>query len=198
MFIAGQNGCGKSTVATELARGLERVLVFDPKVDPAAMLPNAAVVSSAEQAVRALPGRVIWRPMGADADDAEAGFDRICAKILDDARAGRGATAVVVHELMFLATQNRIGPRFRELIVGGRSLGITPILVSQRPVGVPVIARSEAQHMLCFTLLDPDDRAEMGKLMGPAITRAPLPLDFTFWYRGPDLRLHLAAAIRPR
>lgn len=197
-FIGGQNGCGKSTLATEFASRLDRVLVYDPKIDPAAEIPNAAIVTTADAAVRALPGRVLYRPQGVESDEAADRFDRICGKILDDARAGRGATAIVVHELMFLATSYRAGPRFRELIVGGRSLGITCILVSQRPVGVPVWARSEAQHMACFTLLDPDDRREMAALMGPAIAPAPLPLDFSWWYRGPDLRLHLAAPVRQR
>jgi hypothetical protein len=122
-----------------------------------------------------------------------------------DARRGQ-YTAVVVHELLDLGTERRIGPGFREVIAKGRAVdrrpAITVVLVTQRPKGIPVLTRTEAHHVVAFTLIDPDDRLYMAKIMGgatpggyDAIARSPLPLDHTFWYRGPDLRLRLCSPI---
>lgn len=187
MFIAGQNGSGKSTLATALGNAHRRVLVYDPKNDPAADMPNAAVVRSVADARRALPGRVIYRPGPGEAAAAARNFDRLVEFVLTIP----GGHAIVVHELGDLATAHRIEPALAYAIRAGRSLGITPILVTQRPVGIPVLARSEAKHVVCFTLIDRDDRAVMASVMGDGVRPLPLPLDRRFWYRGPDLRLHL-------
>jgi len=205
VLIAGQNGSGKSVLAGALTRSLDRVVVYDPKDDPAADLPNAVVVRRAKDAVRALPGRVIYRPDAAEQAKIGARWDEICDKVMADARRGQ-YTAVVVHELADLGNAWRIGPHFREVIAKGRSVArepaITVILVTQRPKGIPVLTRTEAQHIVSFTLVDPDDRVLMAKSMGgltpggfEAIAGAPLPLDHTFWYRGPDLRLRLCSPI---
>ena len=50
--------------------------------------------------------------------------------------------------------------------------------------------------MACFTLIDPADRDLMAGVMGSRLVASePLPLDFTWWYRGPDLRFQLCRPI---
>lgn len=193
-FIAGQNKSGKSFLGTFLANAMRRVLVLDPNSDPAAILPNSAVVHTAADALRAIPGRVVYQPQGRELADLPARFDEIVAKLLID----RLPHGIVIHELGALTTANSIPPALAEAYRRGSHVGITLIGVSQRPHGVAVLTRSEAQHMACFTLLDPDDRSEMAALMGPAIRVAPLPLDHRFWYRGPDMRLHLCRPLQVR
>ncbi|MHB8420644.1 MAG: hypothetical protein ACYDCL_21440 [Myxococcales bacterium] len=196
MLIAGQNGSGKSVLATALARSFDRVVVYDPKDDPAAEIPGAAVLATAREVVRGLPGRILYRPSGAELAAIPDRWDEVCRRVLEDARRGRGATALVVHELGDLATQYRIGSAFSEVIRKGRSLGITVVIVTQRPQGIPVIVRSEAQHVACFTLLDPADRDVIASLVGSRLpAERPLPLDFTWWYRGLDLRLVLCSPV---
>lgn len=193
-LIAGQNGSGKSVLASAIANAMQRVLVYDPKDDPSAELPNAAIVHTARDAIRALPGRVIYRPTRAEMASIESKFDEIVAKLVTDRR----PHGILIHELGDLTTERRIGPALSEAIRKGRSLGITLVLVTQRPQGIAVMTRSEAQHVACFTLLDPNDRDAMAALMGPAIRLAPLPLDHRFWYRGPDLRLQLCRPLELR
>ena len=196
LLIAGQNGSGKSVLASQIARRFDRVLVYDPKDDPAAEVPGAAVARTAREAARALPGRVLYRPAGAELAAISERWDDLCRKVLEDARRGAGATAIVIHELGDLGTQYRVGPAFSEAVRKGRSLGISMVIVTQRPQGIPVIVRSEAQHVACFTLVDPADRELMAGLMGSrAVADRPLPLDFTWWYRGPDLRLRLCSPV---
>jgi hypothetical protein len=195
-LIAGQNGSGKSVLASAMARSFDRVLVYDPKDDPAAEIPGAATVRTAREAIRHLPGRVLYRPSGEELASIPDRFDEVCRKVLEDARRGRGVTALVIHELGDLGTQYRVGSGLSEAVRKGRSLGISMVIVTQRPQGIPVIVRSESQHVACFTLVDPADRDLMAGLMGSrAIAERPLPLDFTWWYRGPDLRLRLCSPV---
>ena len=198
-LIAGQNGSGKSVLGTAVGRGLAgsypSLVVYDPKDDPEALLPNMAIVTSADDAIRALPGHVLYRPSSVDMADVVANWDRICAKIIDLSKRGAGGAGFVVHELGDLGTSFAMGPAFAEVYRKGRSLAITVVGVTQRPVGIPVLVRSESQHVACFTLVDDSDRDTMARLMGPAIRPRPLPLDHTFWYRGPDLRLRRCAPV---
>lgn len=196
VLIAGQNRSGKSTLATGIANAFSRVVVYDPKNDPAAAIPNAAVVTTAREVIRRLPGRILYRP-GAEMTDVAARIDEICWALLEAANRGAPPTSLVVHELGDLCTAYRIGPGLSEMIRKGGGLGLTVILVTQRPQGIAVMARSEAQHAMCFTLLDPSDRDTMAALMGPQVRERPLPLDHTFWYRDPDLSLRLMAPVAP-
>lgn len=198
-LIAGQNGSGKSVLATSLARGLagsyRTVVIYDPKDDPEALLPNMAVVHTVADALRALPGHVLYRPIDAEMARIVDAWDEIVAKVLYLAKLGAGGGALVVHEVGDLGTPFRMGPVFAQAHRKGRSFPITVVDVTQRPVGIPVLIRSEAQHVAAFTLLDASDRDTMAALMGPAIRLGPLPLDHTFWYRGPDLRLRRCAPV---
>jgi energy-coupling factor transporter ATP-binding protein EcfA2 len=187
MTIAGQNGSGKSVFASAMARSMDRVLVYDPKWDPEAKLPNCTVVTTARDAIRALPGRVLYRPDPVEGGQIVDRFDEICRKIIQMG----GHHGIVVHELTNLGTAFNIGPWHRACITQGRSLQISMVEVTQRPRNIPIVVLSEAQHLVCFTLLNPDDRDVMAGYMGQAIRPAPLPLDFRWWYRGPDLRLRL-------
>ncbi len=200
-LIMGQNRSGKSVLATAIARGFDRgtVVVYDPQEDPEVMIPGSAVVRTAREAIRALPGRLIYRPAGAEMAKVEKFWDEICEKVIALARRGGGSSAVVVHELGDLGTQNRIGHAFAEVIRKGGRLKITSVIVTQRPQGIPVIVRSEAQHVACFTLTDASDRdvaasllADINSPESAAVIRLrPLPLDHTWWYRGPDFQLRL-------
>jgi energy-coupling factor transporter ATP-binding protein EcfA2 len=198
-LIVGQNGSGKTVLASSLGRAMQggypSLVVYDPKNDPGAWLPNLAELHTARDVARALPGHVLYRPDRADMAAIELRWDQICERLLILARAGAGGAGLVVHEGADLATADRIGPGWAEVIRQGRSLHLSPIVATQRPLGIPVLYRSEAQHVAAFTLVSPADRAEMAAIMGPAVRPAPLPLDFTWWYRGPDLRLRRMAPI---
>lgn len=174
---------------------MSRVLVYDPKDDPSAEIAPAALVHTARDAIAALPGRVLYRPTARELAHIEDRFDEICVALrrlqVATPRAELRPHGVVIHEVGDLCTAYRIGPGLAELIRKGRGLWLTTVLVTQRPQGIAVLVRSEAQHAVCFTLLDPSDRDAMAALMGPPVRLGPLPLDYTWWYRGPDLQLRL-------
>jgi hypothetical protein len=218
VLILGMNGSGKSVIAQGIAASwaLGPVVIVDTKGDdPAALIPNCAVCYSADDVVRHLPGRVVWRPSLDEKSRHRAGddrrlrplwcrFEQVCRKLWELARAERRPTLVVVHELRELCTEQRIGPMFRELITAGRTAGITLVLVTQRPQRVALEARSEAQHVIVLTLTDPSAREEAAALLADPnqpelvamIRQRSLPLDFRWWYRGPDFRLALHDPVR--
>ncbi len=214
MLILGQNGSGKSVIATRIARSWHHgtVLVFDPKGDDReAVLPNMAVARRADDAVRHLPGRIIYRPSleeflpvrGARMPGIWANFEKIARKLLELARRGLGPILVVIHELATLTTAMGIGPALAQLFREGRSMGISVIAITQRPQGTSLYARSEAQHVVCLTLADQAARDVAAQLladierpeMAQIVRSRPLPLDHTWWYRGPDFRLKLHAPV---
>ncbi|MDE2620632.1 MAG: hypothetical protein KGL54_10770 [Sphingomonadales bacterium] len=214
MLILGQNGSGKSVIASRIGRSWAAgpVVVFDPKGDDReAVLPNMGVARRADDVVRHLPGRVLYRPSLPDYEPVRgsrmpgiwASWERVSRKILEDAKAGHRPTLVIVHELATLTTSQGIGPAFAQLIREGRSLGITLILITQRPQGTSLLARSEAQHVVCMTLADQAARDVAAELLADIehpewaaqVRSRPLPLDHSWWYRGPDFRLRLHAPV---
>ena len=214
MLILGQNGSGKSVIASRVGASWAAgpVVVFDPKGDDAeAVLPNMGIARRAEDAVRHLPGRVLYRPGLADYERRGgrlpgiwASWELVCRRVYAGAQRGERPALVIVHELATLSTSQGIGPAFAQLIREGRSLGITLILVTQRPQGTSLLARSEAQHVVCMTLADQAARDVAAELlsdierpeMAALVRSRPLPLDHTWWYRGPDFRLRLHAPVR--
>ena len=214
MLILGQNGSGKSVIASRIGRSWAAgpVVVFDPKGDDReAVLPNMAVARRAEDAARHLPGRILYRPglgeyepvRGSRMPGVWARWDLISRKLLDLARRGHGPTLVIIHELATLTTAQGIGPACAQLFREGRSMGISIIAITQRPQGTSLLARSEAQHVVCLTLADQAARDVAAELLAdierPEMARVvrsrPLPLDHTWWYRGPDFRLRLHAPV---
>lgn len=204
VLILGQNQSGKSVLATAIAAAWDAgsLLVYDPKEDPGALVPNAHVAYDVRDALRHLPGRVVWRPRGGETRHLAKNWDELCRKLLELARRGH-SSMVVAHETADLTTQYRIEPAFAELVRKGANMGsgghVTLVLVSQRPKGIAVLIRSEAQHVACFTLTEQADRDIAAQLLGDverpelaaAIRARPLPLDHRWWYRGPDHRLRL-------
>jgi hypothetical protein len=215
-LILGITRSGKSVLARELARSWQygSVVVIDTKGEDVALIPNARLCYWADDVVRALPGRVVYRPAPAERLRRHPGdphlpplwcrIEDIAAKVLQNSRDGvAGPTLIVCHELRELCTEQRIGPQFRELITAGAGLGISLALVTQRPQRVAVEARSEAHHVVLFCLASPSARAEAADLMddpeNPAmaqlIRKFALPLDHTWLHRGPDWRVRRHKAI---
>jgi hypothetical protein len=210
MLVVGQTQSGKSVFATSVARGFESgsIVVLDPKRDPDAVLPNCAVVRDADAVLRHLPGRVIWQPRRQHLGRLIASWDRVCSRLLELAEHGYSST-IVVHELADIGDAHKIGPAFRQIITQGAKIAggpergggsVTAILVTQRPVNIPVIARTEMAHVVCFALERADDRREIAGYLEDredpewslnVVGSRALPKDHSWWYRGPEHRLTL-------
>lgn len=192
LFIAGQNGSGKSLLATAIGSRWDRVLVYDPKVDPNAELPNSVVCYGAKRALAALPGRVVYRPTAGELQFLGTFFGRLCRRVYE-----LGGHGIVIHEAAdFGATDRELDPGIGIALRAGRSRSVPIVSVTQRPVGVARWFKSEASHFVAFHLVDPDDRATMAGYMGPDVALNPVGRDHSYWYRGPDLELRRMPALR--
>jgi hypothetical protein len=192
LFAAGMNGSGKSVLATAIANRWDRFLIYDPKVDDEAVPPNSVVAYGVANALRALPGRVVYRPNPQESGSLVAkAFDELVERVWR-----LGSHGIVVHEAADLAASDReLEPWLSAAWRAGRSRGIPGIALTQRPVNVPRLFLSEARHLALFTLVDRADREVMGRLMGPIVVPEPLPLDHSFWYRAPDLTVRRIAPL---
>lgn len=194
VLIVGPRGSGKSTLATYLARGWDRLVVYEPKGEPASWPPNSVVVRSPDEAVRALPGRVVYVPSRADQANLPAAWDRIMARLWDLG----GHHGVIVHETQDVAPSQGMGPAFSQVIRQGRYPRRIPVvLLTQRPAWISRLALSEPAHVFLFGLRNPDDLRTMAGVMDAPAQQLRLPVtEHAFYYRGPTGAPRLMAPLR--
>ena len=195
MLIIGKTQSGKSTLATQLAGGWSRVLVYDPKHDPGAVPPGATVRYGVASALAALPGRVVYRPLPREQGRVAEHFDLLVQRVL----ASGGAHGIVIHELRDVSPSSGSGTFLSAAYRQGASQRVPMILCTQRPVWIDVSAVSEAEHFALFQLQFPSDLTLVSKLF--ALDPAALSVDkpaYHFHHRGPDGVVRLMPPIRLR
>lgn len=194
MLIVGPTGSGKSTLATYLARGWDRLVVYDPKGEPESWPPNSQVVRGAAAAARALPGRVVYVPDRADQADLPGAWDQVMARLWDLG----GHHGVIVHETQDVAPAQGTRPAFSQVIRQGRHPRRIPVLfLAQRPSWINRLALSEPAHVFLFGLRNTDDLRTMAGVMNAPASTLPLPADpHAFYYRGPTGAPRLMAPLQ--
>lgn len=181
VLVIGQTGSGKSAFANEIARRWPRFLVFDPS-HLEEQLPGSVMAYGVDEALRAIPGRVHYRPLPAEFDDLAGHFDRLAARV----RSTGGAQGILIHELAIIAPQTGARRHLKYLIVAGRKHRIPMLLCTQRPRWIDGFARSQATHLVVFRVDDLDDQAEVRKMLAlPRRATLDKP-PFAFHHRGPD------------
>lgn len=192
VLIVGHTGSGKSTLASAIASRWQRVLVLDPKNDAGAVLPNSHVSYGVADALRSLPGRVIYRPLPDELADLAGSFDLLCRRIF---LAG-GGCGILLHETADVAPSRGSRQWLDACIRQGRSMGIPIVFCAQRPAWIDRLALSEPAHVYLFRLRNRDDLRTMAGVMGDEIMHAPpLPSKHAFYYRGPDGSLSIGGPI---
>jgi|GEM_PF-5857875 len=160
VLIIGQTGSGKSAWANAVARRWPRFLIFDPS-HLEQQLPGTVMAYGVDAALRALPGRVHYRPLPAEFDDLAGHFDRLAARV----RSTGGHQGILIHELAIIAPQTGARRHLKYLIVAGRKHSIPMLLCTQRPRWIDGFARSQATHLVVFRIDDLDDQAEVRKML---------------------------------
>lgn len=182
ILIVGPTGSGKSTLASAIANRWQRVLVLDPKDDPGAELPNSHVAYGVPDALAALPGRVIYRPLPSELEDLAAAFDRLARAVYLV-----GGCGILLHETADVAPSTGSRRWMNACIRMGRSRGVPIIFCAQRPAWIDRLALSEPAHVYLFTLRNRADLSTIAAAMGVEIgDLPPLSAPFAFYYRGPD------------
>lgn len=164
------------------------MLVYDPKADPEAVLPGMAEAFGVEAALRALPGRVVYRPTAAERRNLAESFDRLAERLY-----ALGGHGLLLHELGDFADTDREldsrAPFLAACYRQGRFRRVPILSCTQRPYNVPLMAFSEARHLAAYHLVARRDRERMAEYMGERVAKEPVPPDFSWWYRSPDLSL---------
>lgn len=180
-------------MASVIANAWPRVLVLDPKLDDqVAGLPNAHVAYGVRAALKALPGRVIYRPLPSEIEDLPRAFEPLARAVFV-----AGACGLVLHETEIVAPSSGARRWLRSLIAWGRSRNVPVIFCTQRPSRIDRLARSEPAHVYLFRLADADDLRTISGLMGvKSSALRPLSTEHAFYYRGPDGRVVTMAPLR--
>ena len=187
VVIVGQTGSGKSTLARHLTAGDRQLVVVDPKHEEVV---EGATIATSPREFRALwpqrTTRVVVRPdPAAEGEDV----DEVLARIM---RWGR--CRILVHEVVDYAGPQRVIPHLRRAAKLGRSLGVSLVVCSQRPIGVHNDVLAEADHLCAFRLLLEGDRRKVEGIIGE-----PLPVlvghEWAYW--SPKTRLVRCAPIDP-
>lgn len=176
LFITGKTGSGKSFLARHLTRKIKRLVVLDGKgtlgvpewqlenFDDSADLGRA----NAEFRYRAVPG------LKADLMDY---WDSILTKCL---RAGN--ITVYIDELYAVVPPNKTAsPTLFACYTRGRELGLGMWASTQRPVWIPLVAMSEAEHFFVFRLQLWEDKQRLAAFMGNAVLE-PVKDEHGFYY----------------
>lgn len=153
MAFIGQTGSGKTTLARELLNTRGYVVVLDSKgtLD----WPGYQLTHHLNDAVALAVPRIIYRPVYAELMDPatiDAFFEWIYKR--------RNTTAYV--DEVSDVTQGDVFPfHFGADLRKGRELGVEMWCATQRPTRIPQVVLSESEHVYCFRLRLPQDRARV-------------------------------------
>lgn len=160
--VFGQTGSGKTTLARALLQHREYVIVCDPKrriswpgyvqVDFRTLLKIDPVKFP----------KIIYKPTFEDIQDNKGAIINAFFRWVFE----RGNCTLYVDELSLIARGDDY-PRFYGVTLQqGRESNIEVISGSQRPMWIPQIAMSEAEHLYCFYLKLIQDRNKIEQLAG--------------------------------
>lgn len=176
MFAVGMTGSGKSYAAKRVQRHFPRRLICDAKGDWGRE-PGEQLVQAARDLGRAKRPVIRVCLPSCDVDE----WDQVCWWAWR-----QGNLCIVIDDLNLMLKNGRMGPGLKACVTTGRGRGVTMIICTQRPAGVPVEVRSEANLYLMFSLQHPDDRDYMSKVMGEEVMTNPRGHSFWF-FRRPEM-----------
>lgn len=167
VFICGKTGSGKSYLARYLTRNIKRLVVLDGKGTLGTPEWNLTDWSdnidlkdpSAEFRLRAVPGLKV---------DLTDYWDTILEKCL---RAGN--VTVYIDELYAVVPPNKAAsPTLFACYTRGREFGLGMWASTQRPVWIPLVSLSEAEHFFVFRLQLWEDKQRLAAFMGEGVLGA--------------------------
>lgn len=175
-FITGKTGSGKTHLAKRILRSFPRLVVLDSK---GTLKPWGLEEYDRESRRRLAKGEDVRMRVPLEPGvDPEKFWDGVLAEAYE-----AGNVMIYLDEAGQVAGGSKPSPWVATVWQRGREYGVGAIAVTQRPVWVPRLFISEADHVFQFRLQLEDDRVYMSKMLGPQVAD-PIPTGdkYGFWY----------------
>lgn len=169
--IVGMAGSGKTTLARELLRIRDYVVVFGTKTQDASLYrpleKQGYVLTEKFDPEQRDPARVIFRPPLSEPttkglERQREAFREALLGIFDT-----GGWCLYLDELRYLSETLKLQTELDLLWLQGRSLGVTIVASTQRPVSVPINMFEQSAHSFLFRITSRDDRGRAAEFTGP-------------------------------
>lgn len=159
--IVGMTGSGKTVLTRYLLEYRQFVVVCDPK--RRVNWPGYKVCTSLRALVSAKGNKLVYRPNHDALKGWATGDDQELERFFEWVYL-RGNTTLYVDET-YLVTRGEEMPRFyHACLTQGRELGVETWSATQRPMNVPQVVLSEAEHFYAFRLNMPQDRRKVEQM----------------------------------
>ena len=160
--IFGQTGTGKTTFARALLKDREYVIVCDPKRRinwPGYVQADFRTLQKLDPVQNP---KVIYKPTFSDIHDNKGAIINAFFRWVYE----RERCTCYVDELSLISRGDDYPRYYGVCVQQGREQEIEMFSGSQRPMFIPQIAMSEAEHLYCFYLKLPQDRNKIEQLAG--------------------------------
>lgn len=189
-LAVGTTGCGKSTLAEQLLRPHEYVVVIDPKHSfgdtySRGHLPGYTLVETPDELEHYGNGgcpKLQYRPLVGEHDTADE-YNRVYWYLF-----ARRNTFIYTDEVFLIQRGLYIPDGMRACITAGRQRGIGMLHGAQRPAGIDRRLLTESEHFYVFELRSEDDRKRMAEMMPRTVVDEPAQ-GHNFYYQGPGANL---------
>lgn len=170
MIIVGQAGSGKTTVARELLRARDYVVVLGTKTRDASLydplVEQGYVISDKFDPTDLKNPKVIFRP---PLDEPTTEALTVQRREFRKALLGifqTGGWTIFCDELRYITETLKLNHEMDLIWLQGRSLWITVVGLTQRPVSVPLNAFEQATHFILFRISSMNDRKRAAEYVG--------------------------------
>jgi hypothetical protein len=156
--MVGATGSGKTTLADKLIDFRTWVCVLATKNRDESLYPRLQkkgykLTEDPELNYQETP-KVIFRPkLGAPTKEAREGQQEAFRTLLINVF-NEGGWCLYGDEIRYLTQNLGLAPELETLWLQGRSMGVSIIVATQRPVSIPVIAFESATHLFLFRATD--------------------------------------------
>ncbi len=182
VFLAGKTGSGKTYLARHLLKAYKRLVVIDSK----GTLTDWGLDPWDRETKRRLKrGEDVRARVTFDiVQGLEDEWNSLFAFLFEEVKFNFTLYIDETYGVVDFGT--RAPPGLVALYTRGREFGIGVWAATQRPLGVPLVQKSEAEHVFMFRLILRGDRMHMGEFMGEEVTEGVIPDEHGFYYKKVD------------